>query len=161
MKYYPAEIQTKTFDRKMMGYDPDQVENFLIIIAAQIEALLQERTILKDALKNKELDILNYKDHEQLLQQTMIQSTQLTEKIKSDTERDCKLIINDAHLKAEMITRDAKDSLRKIYSDIADLKKSRMQFEANLKAMAQAHLSLLEQADQFLPKMRMANIDLE
>ena len=36
-----------------------------------------------------------------------------------------------------------------------------MQFEANLKAMAQAHLSLLEQADQFLPRMRMANIDME
>jgi cell division initiation protein len=161
MKYSPAEIQVKAFDRKMMGYDPDQVENFLIIVAAQIEALMQERTIIKEALKNKELDLLNFKDREQLLQQTMTQSTVVTEKIKSETERECKMIINDAHQKSEMITRDAKDSLRKIYGEIADLKKSRMQFEANLKAMAQAHLSLLDQADQFLPKMRMANIDLE
>jgi cell division initiation protein len=161
MKYSPAEIQVKSFDRKMMGYDPDQVENFLIIVAAQIEALMQERATLKEALKNKELDLLNFKDREHLLQQTMTQSTAVTEKMKSETERECKMVINDAHQKAEMITRDAKDSLRKIYSEIADLKKSRMQFEANLKAMAQAHLSLLEQADQFLPKMRMANIDLE
>ncbi len=161
MKYYPAEIQAKTFDRKMMGYDPDQVENFLIVIAAQLEVLMQERVALKDALKNKELDILNFKDREQLLQQTMTQSTAITEKMKSETDRECKLIINDASQKADMITRDAKDSLRKIYSEIADLKKSRMQFEANLKAMAQAHLSLLEQADQFLPRMRMANIDME
>jgi len=161
MKYYPAEIQTKTFDRKMMGYDPDQVENFLIIVAAQLDALLQERTILKDTLKNKELDILNYKNHEQLLQQTMTQSTLTTEKMKSDAERQCKLITNEAQEKAEMIVSDAKDSLRKMYSDISDLKKSRMQFEANLKAMAQAHLSLLEQADQFLPKMKLPNFDLE
>ncbi len=161
MKYYPAEIQAKTFDRKMMGYDPDQVENFLNIIAAQIEALMQERAILNQALKDKELDLLNYKDRDQLLQHTMTQATSVTEKMKSDTERECKLIINDAHQKSEMITQDAKESLRKIYADISDLKKSRMQFEANLKAMAQAHLSLLEQADQFLPKMRMPNIDLE
>jgi cell division initiation protein len=161
MKYSPAEIQTKTFDRKMMGYDPDQVENYLTTLAAQIESMLQERTILKDLIKNKEIDLLNFKDREQLLQQTMVQATTATEKMKSDTERECKLIINDAHQKSEMITRDAKDSLRKIYADIADLKKARMQFEANLKAMAQAHLSLLDQADQFLPKMRMANIDLE
>ncbi len=161
MKYYPAEIQAKTFDRKMMGYDPDQVENFLIVVAAQMEVLMQERTALKDTLKNKELDILNFKDREQLLQQTMTQSTAVTEKMKSETDRECKIIINDATQKADMITRDAKDSLRKIYGEIADLKKSRMQFEANLKAMAQAHLSLLEQADQFLPRMRMANIDME
>lgn len=160
MKYYPTEIQAKTFDRKMMGYDPDQVENFLTIVAAQLQALIQERNILKEALKDKELDLHNYRDRDQLLQQTMTQATQATEKMKSDTERECKLIINDAHQKSEMITRDAKDSLRKIYSDIADLKKSRMQFEANLKAMAQAHLSLLDQADQFLPKMRMADIDI-
>ncbi len=161
MRYSPGEIQTKTFDRKMMGYDPDQVENFLIVIAAQIEALLQERRTLIDSIKNKDLDLLNYKDRDHLLQQTMTQATQVTEKMKSDTERECKLIINDAQQKAEMITRDAKDSLRKLYSDMADLKKSRMQFEANLKAMAQAHLSLLEQADHFLPKMRLPNIDLE
>ena len=116
MKYYPAEIQAKTFDRKMMGYDPDQVENFLIVIAAQLEVLMQERVALKDALKNKELDILNFKDREQLLQQTMTQSTAITEKMKSETDRECKLIINDASQKADMITRDAKDSLRKIYS---------------------------------------------
>jgi cell division initiation protein len=161
MKYYPTEIQSKTFDRKMMGYDPDQVENFLIVIAAQVEGLMQEINILKETLKHKELDILSYKDNEQLLQQTMTQSTKLAEKIKSDAEREAKLVINDAQIKAEIITREAKDSLRKIYTDISDLKKSRMQFEANLKAMAQAHLSLLEQADQFLPKMKMPNLDLE
>jgi cell division initiation protein len=161
MRYSATEIQTKTFDRKMMGYDPDQVENFLIVIAAQIEALTQEKLTLIETIKNKDLDLLNYKDRDQLLQQTMTQATQVTEKMKSDTERECKLIINDAQQKAEMITRDAKDSLRKLYSDMADLKKSRMQFEANLKAMAQAHLSLLEQADHFLPKMRLPNIDLE
>ncbi len=161
MRYSPGEIQTKTFDRKMMGYDPDQVENFLIVIAAQIEALMQEKLTLIETIKSKDLDLLNYKDRDQLLQQTMTQATQVTEKMKSDTERECKLIINDAQQKAEMITRDAKDSLRKLYSDMADLKKSRMQFEANLKAMAQAHLSLLEQADHFLPKMRLPNLDLE
>ena len=36
-----------------------------------------------------------------------------------------------------------------------------MQFEANLKAMAQAHLSLLDQGETFMPKMRLPNLDLE
>ena len=36
MKHYPNEIAHKTFERKMMGYDPDDVSHFLTIVAAQI-----------------------------------------------------------------------------------------------------------------------------
>lgn len=161
MKYFPKEIAAKIFDRKMMGFDPEQVEDYLVAIAAQMEAMLQENTYLKSTLKDKELDLIHYKDKEQLLQQTMTQATQTTEKMRQDADRDAKLIVQDAHQKAELIVKDAKDSLRKMYQEISELKKSKMQFEANLKAMAQAHLSLLDQGETFMPKMRIPNLDLE
>jgi cell division initiation protein len=161
MKYFPKEIAAKIFDRKMMGFDPEQVEDYLVAIAAQMEAMLQENTYLKSTLKDKELDLLHYKDKEQLLQQTMTHATQTTEKMRQDADRDAKLIVQDAHQKAEVIVKDAKDSLRKMYTEISELKKSKMQFEANLKAMAQAHLSLLDQGETFMPKMRIPNLDLE
>ena len=161
MKYFPKEIAAKIFDRKMMGFDPEQVEDYLVAIAAQMEAMLQENTYLKSTLKDKELDLLHYKDKEQLLQQTMTHASQTTEKMRQDADRDAKLIVQDAHQKAEVIVKDAKDSLRKMYTEISELKKSKMQFEANLKAMAQAHLSLLDQGETFMPKMRIPNLDLE
>ena len=161
MKYFPKEIAAKIFDRKMMGFDPEQVEDYLVAIAAQMEALLQENTYLKSTLKDKELDLLHYKDKGQLLQQTMTHASQTTEKMRQDADRDGKLIVADAHQKAEIIVKDAKDSLRKMYTEISELKKSKMQFEANLKAMAQAHLSLLDQGEAFMPKMRIPNLDLE
>lgn len=160
MKYSPKEIAVKTFDRKMMGYDPDQVENFLVTVAAQLENALNENHLLKEALRSKELEILGYKDRDQLLQQTMTQTTQVTEKMKNDAERDCKLIIQEAHEKASLITQDAKDSLKKIYSEIAELKKNKMQFQANLKAMAQAHLALIDQGEHFLPQFQIKDIDI-
>ena len=114
MKYFPKEIAAKIFDRKMMGFDPEQVEDYLVAIAAQTEALLQENTYLKSTLKEKELDLLYHKDKEQLLQQTMTQATQTTEKMREEAERDGKLIVNEAHQKAEIIVKEAKDSLRKM-----------------------------------------------
>lgn len=137
----------------MMGYDQDEVADFLTVIAAQMEALLQERNSLRDALKEKELSLLEYKERDQVLKATITSASQMAEKMRVDAEREAKLIINDANQKAELITRDAKDSLKKVFSEIADLKRTRMQFEANLKAMVQAHLSLLEQGQQFMPKM--------
>ena len=161
MKLYPAEIAHKTFDRKMMGYDTEQVSHFLMIVATQMEALLQAHQVLQEEMKKRELHIHELKDKENIMKNAMAHSNQITEKIKSETERECKLIINDAEQKAEMITKDAKESLRKIYQEISDLKKSKMQFEANLKAMAQAHLSLLEQSDNFMPKMKYPYLDME
>ena len=91
----------------------------------------------------------------------MTHASQVTEKMKQDAERDGKLIVQDAQHKADLIVKEAKDSLGKMYQEISELKKSKMQFEANLKAMAQAHLSLLEQGETFMPKMRIPNLDLE
>lgn len=161
MKHYPSEIAHKTFERKMMGYDPDDVADFLLVVAAQIDALLQERNSLREAVKEKELTILEYKDRDQVLKATLTSASQMTEKMRSDAEREAALIINDAQQKAELITRDAKDSLKKVFSEIADLKKTRMQFEANLKAMVQAHLSLLDQGQQFMPRMTLPDLDMK
>ena len=161
MKHYPTEVAHKTFEKKMMGYDPEEVSDYLTVVAAQMEALIQERNSLREALKDKEMSLLEYKDRDQVLKQTITSASQMTERMRGDSEREAKLIINDAQQKAEMITRDAKDSLRKTYSEIADLKRMRMQFEANLKAMTQAHLSLLEQGDSFMPKMRLPDLDLK
>ena len=136
-----------------MGYDPDEVSDFLTVVAAQMDALLQERNSLREALKEKELSVLEYKERDQVLKATITSASQMAEKMRADSEREAKLIINDANQKAELITRDAKDSLKKVFGEIADLKRMRMQFEANLKAMVQAHLSLLEQGQQFMPRM--------
>lgn len=161
MKHYPSEIANKTFERKMMGYDPDDVSDYLAVVAAQLEALMQERNSLREALKEKEMHLLEYKDRDQVLKATITSASQVTEKMRGDAEREARLIINDAQQKAEMITRDAKDSLRKTYQEIADMKRTRMQFEANLKAMVQAHLSLLEQGEHFMPKMRLPDFDMK
>ena len=162
MKHYPSEIANKTFERKMMGCDPEEVSDFLTVIAAQMDALLQERNALRDAIKEKELSLLEYKERDQVLKATITSASQMAEKMRGDAEREAKLIINDANQKAEIITRDAKDSLKTIYSEIGELKRTRMQFEANLKAMVQAHLSLLDQSQQFMPKMTMpAELDMK
>ena len=161
MKHYPAEIANKTFDRIMMGFDPDQVKDYLTVVAAQLEALIIEKKTLSDELRDKNLQLLEHKDHEQVLKSAITQTTEITAKMRDETERECQLVLNDAHQKAEIIIQDAKNNLRKIYQEVSDLKKSKMQFEANLKAMVQAHLSLLEQTESYLPKMRMTQFDLE
>jgi cell division initiation protein len=125
-----------------------------------MEALIQERNNLKETLREKDLSLMEYKDRDQVLKETIATATQMGERLRQDADREAKLIVADANQKAEIITRDSRDSLKKMYQEVTDLKRARMQFEANLKALAQAHLSLLEQGEKYMPQMQLPNHNL-
>ncbi len=157
MKITPIDIVHKSFAKKIMGIDAEEVNDFMAQIAAQMESLIQERNSLKETLREKELALLEYKERDQVLKNTIATASQMTERLRQDSEREAKLIIADANQKAEIIMRDSRDSLKKMYQEVTELKRARMQFEANLKALVQAHLILLDQGEKYMPQMQLPN----
>lgn len=155
MRITPIDIAHKAFTKRMMGLDSEEVTDFLQHVASQMEALVQERNALKEGLREKELSLLDFKERDQVLKETIVTAGQMADRLRQDAEREAKLIIADAQQKAEIITRDSRDSLKKMYQEVTELKRMRMQFEANLKALAQAHLSLLEQGEKYMPQMQL------
>ena len=151
MKIAPIDISHKTYSRKMMGYDPDEVTEFMRAVADEMERLIRERNELRESLREKEIAIVEYRERDDLLKNTITTATKMSDKIQTDAEREARLILNDAKQKAEMIVRDSRDSLRKIFSDISELKKVRMQFENNIKAIVQSHLAMLDQGHKIMP----------
>ena len=151
MKIAPIDIAHKTFTRKMMGFDPDEVTDFLRSIADEMEDLIRERNDMREALREKEMAILEYKERDELLKNTITTATRMSDKLQSDAEREARLIINDAKQKAEMIVRDSRESLQKIFSEISELKKVRMQFENNVKAVVQSHMAMIDQGHKVMP----------
>ncbi len=151
MRIAPIDIAHKTFHRKMMGFDPDEVMDFLRLIAEELETVIKERNSLRESMREKELAIAEYRERDELLKSTITTATRMSEKMQVDAERESKLIINDANQKAEMIVRESRDSLKRIYAEITELKKVRMQFENNLKALVHSHLTMLEQGQKIMP----------
>ena len=151
MKIAPIDIAHKTFSRKVMGLDPDEVSDFLRDVADQMEELIRERNSLKEALRQKELQVMEYKERDETLKATIQTATKMADQIRADAEREAKLIINDAQHKAELILKDSRDSLKKIYQEIADIKRIRMQFEVNLRSLCQAHIAMIEQSHMTMP----------
>lgn len=161
MKISPIDIRHRQFGRSMFGLNEEEVVEFLLQIAQEMESLVVERNALRDTLREKELAITDMRERDRVLQNTIQTAGQMADKIRADAEREAKLIIADAQQKAEIITRDSRDSLKKIYQEISDLKRARLQFEANLKALAQAHLTLLEQGEKAMPNIGLQGASFE
>ena len=138
MKIAPIDIAHKTFQRKVMGLDADEVADFLRDVADQMEEIVRERNSLKEALRAKELQLIEFKERDEMLKATLQTATKMSDQIRHDAEREAKLITGDAHQKADMILKDSRDSLKKVYQDIGDVKRLRMQFEVNLRSLCQA-----------------------
>ena len=151
MKIAPIDIAHKTFGRKMMGFDPEEVMDFLRAIADEMEGLIRDRNQLRETLREKELNIIEYRERDELLKNTITTATKMSDKIQHDAEREARLILGDAKHQSEVIVRDARDSLKKIYQEVSDLKKIRLQFENNLRAIMQSHLTMLEQGHRVMP----------
>lgn len=161
MKMTAIDIAHKSFNKKMFGLDEAEVTDFLQQLASTVEDLTLEKNALKEALREKELRLNDYKESDNALKNTISTAGQMVDRLRVDAEREAKLIIADAQQKAEAITRDSRDSLKRIYQEMAELKRIRMQFEANLKALAQAHLSLVEQGEKFMPSISLPNVTAE
>jgi cell division initiation protein len=151
MKIAPIDIAHKTFARKVMGLDADEVGDFLRDVADQMEELIRERNMLKEAIRQKDLAIMEYKERDESLKATIQTATKMSEQIRQDSEREGKLIVADAHQKADIILRDSRDSLKRVYQEIADMKRIRMQFEANMRAICQAHVAMIDQSHMSMP----------
>ncbi len=161
MKITPIDIAHKNFSRKMLGLDDSEVHLFLQQVSSAMENLIHERNSLKELIRERELQINDFKERDHMFKSTLSTAGQMAERHRADAEREAKLIVADAHQRAEAITRDSRDSLKKIYQEVTDLKRVRMQFEANLKALAQAHLALVEQGEKYMPSIGLPNTHIE
>jgi cell division initiation protein len=161
MKLTPIDITHKSFNKKMFGLDEAEVSEFLAQVAHTMEELVHERNTLREAMREKELQIQDFKERDGILKSTIATASQMADRMRTDGEREAKLVIADAQQKAEIILRDSRDSLKKMYQEITDMKRARMQFEANLRAMAQAHLTLIEQGDKYMPSIGLPNVGME
>lgn len=153
MKIAPIDIAHKSFSKKMLGFDQDEVIEFLRDVADQMEEIIRERNSLKEGLREKDLSIMEYRDRDETLKATITTATRMSEQIRTDAERESKLIIADAQQKAEMMIKDAKDSLKRIYQEIAEVKRARIQFEASLRSLLHGHMAMLDQGSTILPEI--------
>jgi cell division initiation protein len=151
MKIAPIDIAHKTFARKVMGLDPDEVMDFMRDIADQMEEIIRERNALKETLRQKEMTLMDYKERDEALKSTIQTAAKMSDGIRADAEREAKLIVGDAQQKSDMILKDSRDQLKRVYQEIADLKRLRMQFEVNLRTICQSHIQMIDQSHMAVP----------
>ena len=144
MNITPLDIQQQQFKGKMLGgLDPNDVDAFLQMVAAEMESLIRENTELKEQARKVALHLEELSQREVTLRDTMLAAQKVTEEMKANAQKEAKLVVSEAELRGERIVAEAENRLLQLNSQIHEVRRLKLQLETNLKSVLEAHLKML------------------
>jgi cell division initiation protein len=144
MKITPLDITQKSFRRALRGFDRQEVEVFLGLVASQVEALARETQTLREDARRMQEEIFDLRSRERTLHETMITAQKACQDIRDAARKEAEITLSEAELQAEKIVQSAHLRFLRIVDDIGEAKRQRVQLEASVRAIAESHLKLLD-----------------
>ena len=144
MRITPIDIQQYQFKTRPFGYDKSGVDQFLELIADDLERFMRQHQELREELARTRAALEEMRQREATLKETLITTQRVSDELKANARKEADIIAADAQLRAERIVRDAEDRRIQLIGEIQDLKRQKISFETSLRTLVESHLKLLD-----------------
>lgn len=136
----PLDIQNKDFSRVVRGYKEEEVDEFLDLLTLDLEKLIGENASLKEQLVKAGKELEKYRESEDAVLKTLEAAKALMEDISVSAEKRAEILLKNAELDAELITREAKESVERLNEETAHIRNRFVQFRDKYKALLESEL---------------------
>jgi cell division initiation protein len=144
----PIDIDKKEFSRDKRGYNSREVDEFLDIIVADYEKILNDNRSMAHKIKALEKQLEEAQKDDNAMLETLETAKKLMADISASAERRAELMMRDAELEAENMLLDAKVTVRQMSDEHVVLSNKVKRLRANFRKMLEAELARLDE-DQF------------
>ena len=144
MKLTPLDIRKQEFKKTMRGFDPEEVEAFLSMVADELELLIREKNQTNDELIKLRTQLKDYQRVEHTLRETLVKAQNTVDESRANSRREAEIIMHEAELQAEAILKEAREELMKLRHEISMVKTQKESFSNRLKHLLQSQIELLE-----------------
>jgi cell division initiation protein len=144
MRITPLDIRKHSFPRRLNGYDRDEVDAFLQMLAGDYEGLVRETERLRKQVVQLETRVKDLSANEAVLQDTLTIAQKLAEDLKRTAMKEAEVTVSEAEIKGEKILDAAHRRAAKLAEDIREMKSLKVRLAAALRATIETHLGLLE-----------------
>ncbi len=143
MRLTPLDIKKQEFRRVLRGYDPDEVDAFLEMVADEYEELIREKNGLADEVLKLRTQLRDYQEVERSLKETLLAAQQTVAESKETSRREAELIIREAQVKADEILEEARKQLAELKNEIVTLRSQKESLARRLRHLLESQLELL------------------
>ncbi len=141
----PIDIQNKDFEKKIKGYDIEQVDDFLEAILHDYEFLCNENKALRD--KNSEIQeaLDRYKLMDITLKQSVTVAQKNADEIINAAKLEAQNIIEKAKLDAKKEQREAEEAHMRKHHELLSLKTQISEYKLKIKALSEGIIKTLDE----------------
>ena len=133
MAITPLDIRKTTFPQKLRGYEPQEVESFLALVAEELAARLSDLARLEHENQEyrRRLDEANRRQQE--LQETMLHAQKLSREITDNAKREANVLIREAEIAADAMVNQAIEQAQRLETKVRDLRTQRRELQLRLR----------------------------
>jgi len=128
----------------MRGFDPEEVEAFLVMVADELELLIRDKNQMNDELIKLRTQLRDYQRVESTLRDTLVKAQNTMEDTRANSRREAEIILQEAELQADNIIKEAREELLSIRHEISLLKAQKDAIAKRLRHMLESQLEMLE-----------------
>ena len=137
----PLDVRRYDFGRALRGYDPERVEQFRTQVAEEMERLARQSLDLEQKAKGFHEQLRAFRERDKALNDALVSAQQLRAEIRESSEREAALIVREARAEAEREIEGARNEIRKLEAQLAELDRSRRNHLAQLRVVVERQLA--------------------
>lgn len=138
------DIRDMEFKQSALGYNREQVGEFLNAVADELENLTRELNELFQEHKEARLKLQTYANVEESLRETLQQAQATAQDALKNAREEARNILRKAQNEKDALLFSAKEDLTALQSDIRGLKAHRDEILTRLKSLLKSNLEVLE-----------------
>lgn len=136
----PMDIQNQEFSKGVRGYREEEVDSFLDLVTVDLEKLINENAGLKEQLKALNGELSRYRNTESMVLETLEAAKSLMGDISASAERRAEILLKNAELDADRITREARESSERLHDENTNLRNRLNVFRTRYKTLLESEL---------------------
>jgi cell division initiation protein len=142
-----VDIQHKTFKKKLQGYDPNDVDQFLDEVIEALEDEGSHRAALEAEISDLKERISHFKAMEESLQSTLLLAQRTADEVKASAHKEADLIRAEARMAMEKEISTYGDRANEARREHQRAVETAAKARSELRSLLMTHLSLLEKVD--------------
>jgi cell division initiation protein len=127
MRISPLDILQQKFKTKLKGYDPEEVEAFLNLVAEDYKKSNEEISRLTEKIYEQKKEVEELLAREKVLKEAIISTKKISEQIQFNAENEATNVIKQAEMMSQTIVDQARNEVSKIKNEIDKLRDFRKQ----------------------------------
>ena len=153
----PLDVRKKRgdFRRILRGYDPEEVDTFMDLVAERFEELVRQNLILSERTENLEAQLKALEGRESAVQEALVSAQKLREETNDQSRRDAETLRDQTLREAQVLRAEAEAEItgRLVEADglirerqraLEELERSRLKFLKSFRGLLERELDAVE-----------------